>query len=322
MDSLTDSRRLEVRMLEGKAGLLRIGIARPASPSLGTILILNGRAEFIEKYRSSLEILVGWSYTAVIMDWSGQGGSWRDERHSRKGHVDDFAVYLDDIDCVLGWMRQSGMETIDLVIGHSMGGHLVLRGLVERDLRAAAAIFIAPMFDIRIGLPRWLARGVAGLGTAVGLARAYAPGQQEIHPARRRFESNPLTSDPELFESFRQLLLHHDAYRVGGVTYGWLRAAFRSIAWTWQPGYGEGLKLPMTVLTGEQDRIVSNQAAALMAARLLARHVDLAGARHDLLWEVAPVRDRLWREIRVILDALEANRPTPIASLSAIAAGA
>lgn len=319
MDSLPDSQGLKIETLEGKAGRLRIGMARPASPSRGTILILNGRAEFIEKYRTTLEILTGWSYTTVILDWRGQGGSWRDERHPRKGHIDDFSAYLDDLDCVLGWMRASGMGAIDLVIGHSMGGHLVLRGLVERELRADAAIFIAPMFDIRIGLPRWLVRSIAGLGSNLGLARAYAPGQHDFHPEKRRFETNNLTSDPALFETFRQLLLHHDAYRVGGVTYGWLRAAFRSIATTWQPGYGEGLKLPMTVITGEHDRVVSNRAAASMATRLLARHVDLAGARHDLLWEAPAVRDRLWREIRVILDLLEGSRP--VASLPAMAAG-
>lgn len=305
MDFSPEPLSLHTYTVQGAAGELRVGVSKPPGGHHKTALILNGRAEFMEKYRASIQILNSWGYACVILDWRGQGGSWRHAGHQRKAHVDDFNEYLDDLDHVRAWQASMDLDTVDLVIGHSMGGHLVLRALAERGLRARGAVFLAPMFDIAIDLPRWLVRAVAVVGTRLGLAWSYAPGQGDWDPATRSFVGNMLTSDEDLFETFRQLLIHHEEFRVGGVTYGWLHAALRSIARTRTPGYAEALRLPTLVLTGADDRVIDNEAASEMARRLPGgRYVSFAQARHDLLWEKPAIREAVWQEINAFSASL------------------
>src|SRR5271157_5872473 len=71
--------------------------AAPAKPR-GTVAILGGRAEFIEKYFEIAGDLLSRGFAVAIMDWRGQGGSERPLRNARKGHVDDFSHYGRDLD--------------------------------------------------------------------------------------------------------------------------------------------------------------------------------------------------------------------------------
>ena len=58
----------------------------------GTVAILGGRGEFIEKYFEVAEDLLSRGLAVATMDWRGQGGSERPLRNARKGHVDDFRI--------------------------------------------------------------------------------------------------------------------------------------------------------------------------------------------------------------------------------------
>ena len=53
----------------------------------GTVCILQGRGEFIEKYFETINDLRNRGFSVVTFDWRGQGGSER-LIPSQKGHVD------------------------------------------------------------------------------------------------------------------------------------------------------------------------------------------------------------------------------------------
>ena len=107
----------------------------------------------------------GWTITAF--DWRGQGGSGRLTPEPHVGHVDDFALYIDDLRGILGGMggRRAGPR---VAIGHSMGGHLVLRAMVEGAITPDAAVLVAPMLGLHApigpGSAKRLARLLGGLG--------------------------------------------------------------------------------------------------------------------------------------------------------------
>ena len=67
----------------------------------GTVVVLGGRGEFIEKYFEVIEELLSRGFAVAAMDWRGQGGSERALRNPRKGHVDDFALYLRDVQALV-----------------------------------------------------------------------------------------------------------------------------------------------------------------------------------------------------------------------------
>src|SRR5512146_2949978 len=98
------------------------------SQARGSLLWAGGRGDFIEKY---LEPIVHWhgaGWNVTSFDWRGQGGS---RGGTAAGHLDSFDPLIDDIDgFVEEWLAATPGPHI--LIGHSMGGHLLLRFLAER----------------------------------------------------------------------------------------------------------------------------------------------------------------------------------------------
>lgn len=294
-----------IEHLEGPTGRLRVGRwAAEGEGAAGTVVLLPGRTEFVEKYADTGAWLAGQGYAAAVLDWQGQGASFRLLPNPRKGHVADFSAYLDDLGLLLARLAAQGSPEPFLMLAHSMGGHIGLRWLAERDGRHAprfgAAAMVAPMFDIVFGpLPRGFVRRLAGLAARIGGGHLYAPGQGDaLARPLRRFETNPLTTCPERYRRWRALLERHPDHGIGGVTFGWLDAALRSIAITRAPGYLEAITVPVLVCQAAEETIVCNRAQAELAARLPRGELAVfAGARHDLLWEQAATRAALLERI-------------------------
>ena len=86
---------------------------------------------------------------------------------------------------------------------------------------------------------------------------------------------------------------------LGGVTYGWLAAALRSIALTRRPGYLEAISTPILVCQAGAERIVSNRAQVETVRRLPnGRLLAFPGARHELLLERDEIRDQVLAAFR------------------------
>src|SRR5687768_16363464 len=66
----------------------------------GTVCLLQGRAEFIEKYFETVEDLRGRGFAVVAFVWLGQGGSQREVNNPRKVHVRDFADFRRDLEAI------------------------------------------------------------------------------------------------------------------------------------------------------------------------------------------------------------------------------
>ena len=64
----------------------------------GTVVILTGRGEFIEKYATEVVgDLLERGFAVAAIDWRGQGLSDRPLQDRGKGHIDTFATYMADL---------------------------------------------------------------------------------------------------------------------------------------------------------------------------------------------------------------------------------
>ncbi len=70
-------------------------------PARGTVCVFTGRSEFIEKYFEVVSDLRRRGFAVAVMDWRGQGGSYRPLSNPRKGWVRSFSEYDRDLDCFM-----------------------------------------------------------------------------------------------------------------------------------------------------------------------------------------------------------------------------
>lgn len=288
-------RRLEV---PGRTLPLRLAFAEPAAAPRATLVILPGRAEFIEKYEEIIDDLCALGFAVAMVEWRGQGLSRHDDPWRGRGHVDDIGHYLEDLDDALRALAAHGVPQPLVMLGHSMGGHVGLRWLRDAPGSFAAAAMTSPMFGIalrRVPLP--LARILGRVAVAIGAGRRYAPGQRDFHPSQCRYANNPLTACPAQFARFAELLAMRPELGLGGVTWGWLDAALRSIALTGRSGFAEAVATPVLLCLAEEERIVCNRSIERFAARLPAARLRRFDGRHELLIEREPLRRAVLAEI-------------------------
>jgi len=272
--------------------------AANASPASGTVLFLNGRTEYMEKYGDVFEALSERGYGVYSLDWRGQGLSDRLLPDSQKGHVDDFEDYLRDLEQLMSIVQGRRAQPPFLLLGHSMGGHLALRYIERHPDQVARAVLSAPMIDIQVPqlLPRRLLRWLVAAALRRGRSDRYVFGSGPLSARDRRFEGNPLTSDPMRFQRNLDLIERDPRLALGGVTFGWLSAALHSIDEMAAPDFVRSLTLPLLMATAAEDRIVSRRAQAAFCRRAPdCRQLVIEGARHELLVETDPRRARFWR---------------------------
>lgn len=288
----------ELRYLEASDGT-RFRVGRwPAVKNTGpgAIVVLQGRREFIEKYYETIADLLDRGYAVYALDWRGQGLSDRPLANRQKGHVEKFDLYLEDMALFMNdFVRPTAPGPLYL-LGHSMGGHCAIRYLHDHPGVFAKAVLSAPMIDIQLGALAPVTQLIVRTMIHLGRQDHYALSQTDYGEGNRAREALLLSSDPARLQVEIRHCEKNPDLALGGVTYGWLNQAFRSIALLRQPGYAESIETPVLIETGGADRVVSNTAQAAFARRLphSQRHV-ITNARHEILMEQDVYRNDFWR---------------------------
>lgn len=256
------------------------------------ILIFTGRTEFIEKYYETICDLLDFGYDVIAFDWRGQGLSGRMlPRLPMRGHVVSYDQYLSDVGLLLERIVAPWVRAPLAILAHSMGGHIALRFLHDHPGVAACAVLSAPMVEINPGMPSSIAGLIARTMTRLGCASAYAPRQRDYNPTDQNFEGNLLTSDPTRFRAIHEFIAATPDLALGGVTYGWVAATFRSSAVLLAPGYAEAITTPVLVCQAGRDAIVRNPTQDALVARMPRAELRrFPGAQHELLMERDAIR--------------------------------
>jgi lysophospholipase len=270
----------------------RVARFHPTTPPIGTVVLLNGRTEFIEKYFEVIDDLLARNYVVATLDWRGQGLSDRalDNRH--KGHVEDFDLYVSDL-------RQAVIEYIEpncpgpfRLLCHSMGGNIGMRYLGEHPGQFESAVFSAPMWGIgkHARTPLWM-RAVAKVTRFLKVTKPYIPGGGDFTPKDRNFEGNQLTHDPVRFKRYVSHIDKDPTLELGAPTVGWARQAIRSMDTIHSPGFVEEVIIPVVVCTAGEDALVSPDAQRLVADRLPnGKQLVIPGSKHELMVELDALR--------------------------------
>ena len=283
----------EVTTRDGAA--LRFARWDAESRSRGAVCLLQGRAEFIEKYFETVRELKSRGFAVVTFDWRGQGLSARALTDPRKGHVESFRQYDADLEAVMAEVVLPHHRRPLIALAHSMGGALALRSAASGRGFFDRIILTAPM----IGLPSLASSAFAGSTframRAWGLGGAYIPGGRGTPMDLRPFAGNPRTSDPERYARNAGIVAAAPSLGLGSPTVAWVDAAFEALRELAEPGTPGKIREPMLIVTAGQDRIVSPAASALFASRSVAASLlTIVGARHEVLMERNDFRQHFW----------------------------
>lgn len=273
----------------------------PGIPVRGSILFQAGRGDIFEKYLEAFDHWHRQGWTVASFDWRGQGGSGRLTSAGNCGHIDDFSAYIADLaDFFAEWREESPGPHV--LMGHSMGGHLVLRALVESVVRPDAAVLIAPMLGLHspLGQGELLARLLGGLGDP---SRRAWKGNEKPYTTETR--ENLLTFDRARYQDELWWQGHAPELLTGPPSWRWVMEAFRSTRELRNDARLRAMAVPLLALIALKDGLVSSTAAIATIEKLPDARIVRFGpeSAHEILREADPVRNRALAEIDLFLEA-------------------
>ena len=287
---------------------LRYALFEPQK-ARATILIAAGRREFLEKkYAEMGEEFLSRHFRVIIFEWRGQGLSDRllTGPKKQRDHIHDFVSHLDD----LGSFYEAVVKTCRtgplFVTGHSMGGHLLLRWLVERQPPSIAGVILtAPMLALASLPVHTIARAMTWTSIRLGYGSDYAPAQHDYNASDRDFDHNPLSHDQKRFAIMEKYFDAFPDLTVGGVTWAWLDAAFISMHHIQHRHYFDGLNTPVLNIMGGSDQVTPSNELVRITKRINnIQNIIIDGAYHDILSEADHYRLKAWEQIDLFIKSI------------------
>jgi lysophospholipase len=274
---------------------LRFARFTPPPGRKGTVVLLQGRAEFIEKYFETARDLRARGFAVATFDWRGQGLSDRALSDRHKGYVRDFSQYATDLDAIMEQVVLPDCPPPIFALGHSMGAAVAIRACHSGSRWFERVVLSAPM----IALPHTGLSAVAGrfarFMRLLGRGSAYVPTGGDEATGAEGFIGNAFSSDPVRFARNAAVLEEEPALGLGAPTIAWVDAALRQLKEFAAPGYPGHIRQPMLLVAAGRDEVVSTPAIEEFGMNLLAgRHLILAGSRHEILQEQDHYRAQFW----------------------------
>jgi lysophospholipase len=265
-----------------------------AAPVRGTVVLVSGRTEFIEKYAEVIGELLARGFCVFTFDWRGQGLSQRALADPLKGYVRDFAEFDQDFHLIMEQAVLPRAPEPLIGLAHSMGGNLFLRYLHDNPGAFEKAVLTAPMLAINTGpFPYWVAQKLAQAQTSFGGAESYVfTGGPESWKAP--FEGNTVTSDPKRYARYMALVEAHPELRLASPTFQWLHAAFRAMALAQSDEFAHQIETPVLLISAALDKLVKPGADMQLISRMKRGSFALVKAEHEIMMERDDIRALFW----------------------------
>jgi lysophospholipase len=259
-------------------------------------VLLQGRAEFIEKYFETVRDLRARGFAVATFDWRGQGLSDHALSDRRKGHVRSFKQYTIDLEAVMQQVVLPDCPPPIFAIGHSMGASIAIRACHDGSRWFERMVMSAPMIALPASqLMLGMAAPLARLMRLIGRGGAYVPGGGAASEGSENFIGNPLTSDPVRFARNAAVLQEEPDLGLGAPTIAWADSALRVMKQFADPAYAGHIRQPILLVAAGRDEVVSTPAIESFGMNLLAgRHLIVAGSKHEILQEQDQYRDQFW----------------------------
>jgi alpha-beta hydrolase superfamily lysophospholipase len=222
-------------MVERASLRLHVEHYMPSSDPRLVLVMVHGFSAHCGLYRHVGRALANRGIAVTQFDSRGHGRSG-----GQRGHVDNFADYLDDLEAIIAWARARNPRVPWALMGHSMGGAvsaaLVLDG--GRNIRPKCLVLAAPWLKLKMKVSAPKANVVA----KVVPTQTWPSGLVAEDVSRNPIVRAGFHDDP---------LVHHVA------SAGWFMAMLHAQAKI--RASASNLRVPTLLLLAGEDRIVANE---------------------------------------------------------------
>ncbi len=252
--------------------------------------IVHGQGEHSGRYQNFADYFVPRGYAVYAIDLRGHGRS-----DGRRGHVDRFEDYFTDVSTLLGFTRNDAPDRPVFLLGHSMGGLIVLAYALRHPEGLAGVISSGAALRLAMAVPGWkLALGNLASGLVPTLAQPNG-----LSPSW-------LSHDPAVVEAYQADPLVHDR-----ITARWSTEFFAAQTATLQNA--PRLSLPCLILHGGDDRICDPGGSREFFERAgisNKRHVEYEGLYHEIFNE--PEQEQVFADVEAwVQSQLQSSQPAP-----------
>jgi lysophospholipase len=261
----------------------------------GTICLVQGRTEFIEKYFETIADFRRRGFSVATFDWRGQGGSDRLIGNRKLGYVDKFEDYWTDLKSFHGEILLPECPPPFYLVGHSMGGLVSLFAGINDRLMFDRIFLSAPMVALdRQPLSMGGMARVCETLSFLGLGRMPLSRKADKPASETTFPGNPLTSDLIRYLRTVDVVKARPDLEIGAATVRWAAAAMGAMAEAASDSFPGRVRIPLLMLAAARDEVVSTAATEQLGLRMrTGRHVVIAGARHELFMENDIIRGQV-----------------------------
>jgi lysophospholipase len=274
---------------------LRFARFAPPAGRKGTVVVMQGRAEYIEKYFETVRDLRARGFAVATFDWRGQGASDRVLADHRKGHVRNFSEYATDLETFMEQVVLPDCPPPIFGLAHSMGAAIAIRACHDGSRWFERMVLSAPMIALRPSRLTNVARPLARFMRLLGRGSGYVPTGDAKPIGAEDFIGNVLTSDPVRYARNEAVLEEAPELGIGAPTVAWLDGALQLMKRFSAPGYAGHIRQPILLVAAGSDEVVSTPAIESFGMNLLAgRHLILAGSKHEILQEQDHYRNQFW----------------------------
>ena len=107
------------KMRDGK--MLRGAVFPQEGAARGTLVLMTGYSEFIEKYFETIQEFLNKNYSVITFDWRGQGMSDHQLKDIHKAYIKTYERHDQDLQYILEEIIETNFPKPLIGIGHSMG---------------------------------------------------------------------------------------------------------------------------------------------------------------------------------------------------------
>jgi alpha-beta hydrolase superfamily lysophospholipase len=214
---------------------------KPADKPAAVLLIAHGLAEHSGRYEHFAKFFVMRNYAVFALDYPGHGKSDGD-----RCHIGKFSDYTDSVALLLDRVHEEFPGTPVFLVGHSMGGLVAIRFLIERQDQFAGSILSGAAVQPAVELS-------AIQRLAMKFFSRFLPRLRVL-----QLDASAVSRDPAVVERYRKDPLVF----TGKVTSRLAEQLFSTMTYI---GNRLGiLKLPMLILHGSEDGLTSPEGAKML----------------------------------------------------------